>query len=60
MRRDMRAALTALAAALVVALAPLERSLTRVLVTRELRRWLVWLLSLCADLADWLRGLTGC
>ena len=52
----MRAALTALAAAL----APLERSLTRVLVARELRRWLVWLLSLCADLADWLRGLTGC
>lgn len=56
----MRAAMTALAAAIVLAYTPLERSLTRVLVARELRRWLVWLLSLCADLADWLRGLTGC
>lgn len=56
----MRAALTALAAAILLAYTPLERSLTRVLVTRELRRWLVWLLSLWADLADWLQRLIGC
>ena len=53
----MRAAMTALAAALVVALAPLERTLTRVLVTREVRRWLVWLLELFRDFCDWLSAL---
>lgn len=56
----MRAAMTALAAAIVLAYTPLEKTLTRVLVARELRRWLVWLLSLWADLADWLQRLIGC